>query len=117
ALFLLGFRLLRRRLQIAPSPHHPPHLQPATLLHTVALYRALERALAARGVPRQTSTPPLGHARALLHLGHPQATEILALTEVYLEARFGMRQLDDTERREYLRRVKALRLSHQPPLG
>ncbi len=108
-LVLGGLWTLRRRSALpAGLPTAPPPLPPA-VLHAVALYRALEAALVARGVPRQPSTPPLGHARALLALGHPSASEILELTETYVQTRFGTHQLDDHERQDFLRRVKLLR--------
>ena len=47
-----------------------------------------------------------------LALGHPSAPEILDLTSLYLEARFGGRPLDDAQRRAFLRRVKLLRQAH-----
>jgi hypothetical protein len=79
------------------------------LTQIVALYRALDAAMAARGIGRSPSTPPLAHARALVELGHPAADEILDLTRLYVEARFGGRSLDDETRRDYARRVKLLR--------
>lgn len=75
----------------------------------VELYRQLEGALAARGVPRPTGTPPRGHAVALAAMGHPTGSEALALTERYLAARFGGDPLSSDERRDFLRRVRALR--------
>jgi protein-glutamine gamma-glutamyltransferase len=77
------------------------------------LYRALERALAQRGVPRPVSTPPLTHARSLEALGHPVGNEAVDLTQKYLRVRFGGEALDSTMRREYLERVNDLRTSSQ----
>lgn len=108
-LVLGGLWALRRRSAIPAGPEAPIAPTPPAALHAVTLYRALEAALVARGVPRQVSTPPLGHARALLALGHPNAFEILELTETYLRARFGGDDLDDAARRDFLRRVKLLR--------
>jgi hypothetical protein len=79
------------------------------------LYRALEGALVARGVPRTPSTPPWAHAQALVELRHPIASEVTELTRIYIEARFGSRELGDTERRSYLRRVRALRQAKRGP--
>jgi len=112
ALLLLSLWTLRRTGALPARPGERPSPTPPATLHAVALYRALEAALAARGVPRQASTPPLAHARALLALGHPSAPEILDLTSLYLEARFGGRPLDDAQRRAFLRRVKLLRQAH-----
>jgi transglutaminase-like putative cysteine protease len=74
-----------------------------------ALYEALEGAMAAHGVPRAPSTPPLRHAEALAAIEHPLAGEILALTRLYLAARFGGEPIDEAERRDFERRVRALR--------
>jgi hypothetical protein len=104
---------LRRRTRSLRPPDSPAAVRSPTAENAVALYQALEGALALRGVPRMASTPPLAHARALLTLGHPEAAEILQLTERYLEARFGQRPLDEPERQDFLRRVKALRHAAQ----
>ncbi|HOU93479.1 MAG TPA: transglutaminase domain-containing protein, partial [Polyangiaceae bacterium] len=112
ALLLLSLWTLRRTGALPARPGERPSPTPPATLRAVALYRALEAALAASGVPRQASTPPLAHARALLALGHPSAPEILDLTSLYLEARFGGRPLDDAQRRAFLRRVKLLRQAH-----
>jgi len=76
----------------------------------VELYRQLEAALAARGVARPTGTPPLAHAAALAAIGHPAGEEALALTERYLTARFGGSALSADERRDFVRRVRLLRV-------
>ena len=91
-----------------------PAARAATERETVAreiveLYRQLEAALALRGVPRPTGTPPRAHAAALAAMGHPIGEEALALTERYLAARFGRETLSADERRDYTRRVRALR--------
>jgi transglutaminase-like putative cysteine protease len=75
----------------------------------VELYRQLEAALASRGVARPTGTPPRAHAAALAAMGHPLGVEALALTELYIAARFGHAPLGSDERREFTRRVRALR--------
>jgi hypothetical protein len=74
-----------------------------------ALYRALERLLASRGVPRPPSTPPLAHARSLEALGHPLGASAVDLTERYLRARFGGELLDGAARRAYLESLQSLR--------
>jgi len=74
----------------------------------------LEAALAVRGVPRPTGTPPRAHALALTAMGHPVGNEALALTELYLAARFGRETLGSDERREFTRRVRALRAQRAP---
>lgn len=84
------------------------------MTRAVALYRGLEEALRSMGVGRQPTTPPLAHARALEQLNHPAAAEVLSLTELYLEARFGRRELSQEEERDYERRVKRLRRLELP---
>ena len=74
-----------------------------------ALYKALERVLASRGVARPPSTPPLTHARSLEALGHPLGTTAVDLTERYLRARFGGELLDGAARRAYLEELQSLR--------
>jgi protein-glutamine gamma-glutamyltransferase len=88
--------------------------QGAAVTRAVALYRGLEEALRSMGVGRQPTTPPLAHARALEQLNHPAAAEVLSLTELYLEARFGRRELSQEEERDYERRVKRLRRLELP---
>ncbi len=103
----LGWRRLRlRRFRARPSKVLG---QAASVTRVVALYRLLEDALRSMGVARQPTTPPLAHARALEQLDHPAAEEVLLLTELYLEARFGRRELSADEERDYERRVRGLR--------
>jgi transglutaminase-like putative cysteine protease len=104
--YLVWRRLRFRRLRARPVKLVG---QAASVTRVVALYRSLEDALRGMGVGRQVTTPPLAHARSLEELKHPAAVEILELTEVYLEARFGRRELSLDEERDYERRVKALR--------
>jgi len=99
----------RARAPVAPSP------QQISASQVVNLYKQLERAMATRGVPRQRGTPPLAHARALTHLRHPIASEVLDLTEIYQQVRFGGRHLDDQTRRSYGLRVRALKHAHAAP--
>jgi protein-glutamine gamma-glutamyltransferase len=81
-----------------------------TALRVVALYRSLEAALAQLGAARPPSVPPLAHALALEAMGHPAGAEARALTEIYLEARFGGVELGDEARRHFTHRVRELRL-------
>ncbi len=81
----------------------------------VTLYEQLEVALARRGVPRPVSVPPLRHAEQLAALGHPESDEIIALTQVYLEVRFGGRPLDAQLSQSFQQRVKALHQLPAPP--
>jgi hypothetical protein len=112
-----GVHWLRRNKR-SPTPTETP-ADAATLstLHAVELYRGLEAALAARGMARPAGTPPLAHARALAQMDHPLAAEILSLTEQYIEARFGSLALDEADRRDYARRVKAIRQYRDPDVA
>jgi hypothetical protein len=60
-------------------------------------------------VTRAISTPPLRHAEELCSRHHPLADEILTLTNVYLEARFGGATLSDAVRRDFERRIRDIR--------
>lgn len=73
------------------------------------LFEQLEAAMTARGVHRTAATPPLKHAEALVASKHPLADEYLALVGIYLEARFGHREVTAELRRDFEERVKALR--------
>jgi transglutaminase-like putative cysteine protease len=99
--------LRRRRRAPAGEPGDSP--ERLASLQIVSLYRQLEGAMAARGVPRVPSTPPLAHAEALVALSHPIAEEVLDLTERYLQVRYAGLPLGETDRRDYARRIRALR--------
>ncbi len=114
-LLALGiYWLSRRRRRSHGRTPAPPTPQQISATQIVNLYKMLERAMASRGVARQTGTPPLAHARALTALGHPIASEVLDLTEIYQQVRFGGRSLDETTRREYGLRVRALKQAREP---
>jgi hypothetical protein len=74
-----------------------------------ALYRALEAAMQAQGLTRPTSLPPLRHAEEIRGRKHPLAGQVLTLTMVYLEARFGGRALTEDTRRDFERRLGEIR--------
>jgi protein-glutamine gamma-glutamyltransferase len=102
-----GVYWFRRRRKPVPK-HAPPSEIEARLRETAELYRAVDAALALRGAPRPSGTPPLTHARALAALGHPAADTALQLTDRYLRARFGNEAFSVEERREFLRQVREL---------
>lgn len=99
-------RRSRKRGDLGRTPAEPR--SPSAVLAT-ALYEALDAAMGAQGLGRAPGTPPLRHAEAIASLDHPLSAEILALTEVYLRARFGGAALSDDERRDFERRVRLLR--------
>jgi hypothetical protein len=108
AAVLIGRRLLRRpwrRLGRAPLGT----TDEIAARRIVELYRALDAELSSRGVARPSGTPPLTHATALVTMGHPGADEILALTEQYVRVRFGGEAFGDSERRQFMERVRALK--------
>jgi transglutaminase-like putative cysteine protease len=109
--YFLWRRFRVRRVRVRPGKLIG---QAAAVSRAVALYRSLEDALRGMGIGRQPTTPPLAHARALEQLHHPAAPEVLALTELYLEARFGRRELSVEEERDFERRVKRLRRMDLP---
>jgi hypothetical protein len=109
ALLLISAFYLWRRRRAAPPGKRGEAPERLAALQIVALYRSLEAAMAARGVPRVPSTPPLAHAQALEALNHPIAKEVLDLTERYVEVRYAGRALTEEDRREYTRRVRLLR--------
>ncbi len=110
-LMISGVFWLRRQRGGGSHPMRSRSPNEVAALQVVRLYRSLEDAMTVHGVIRPASTPPLSHARALVEMGHPIGPEVLSLTERYIEARFGGRPMDDDERREFSRRVRALRQS------
>ncbi|MFZ5895915.1 MAG: transglutaminase TgpA family protein [Myxococcota bacterium] len=115
ALLTLGalafaLRYWLRRRKGAPGTRAPTTSQEIAARRIVELYRSLELALAARGVPRPSGTPPLKHAEALVGIGHPIASEVVSLTERYQSIRFGGEPLDDSVRREFAERVRAIKM-------
>jgi len=83
---LLGWRAARSRRARGASRVAP--LVPAQR-DALALYRELERALAAVGCARPPSTTPHEHALALAASGFAAADVVRAVTDAYLRARFG----------------------------
>jgi transglutaminase-like putative cysteine protease len=109
-LFVLAYVGWRRRRWGTPADKRAPKAEIDRNVETATtLYRALEGALAINGITRPASLPPLRHAQDLRARKHPLGDEVVALTTVYLEARFGGSQLDDGARRDFERRVKGIR--------
>jgi len=102
---LLGRWLWRRRAHLSRSSGSTVRRADLAIIE---LYQRLEAALAAVGFARHLGTPPRAHALALGQLGHPEHQEILALTDRYLEIRFGGDDLSDQEHRVLAGRVSAL---------
>lgn len=74
----------RRRAQRGDDTAPPERVQ-----RVVALYRRLELALAARGVPRAPHHTPREHAEVLATAGFSGAETVLTVTQRYNDARFG----------------------------
>jgi transglutaminase-like putative cysteine protease len=102
------WRELRRRQKAKHAEEIAPKAEENALAATT-LYKLLESALAARGIGRPPALPPLRHALTLTQDDHPLAPEVLALTHLYLDSRFGHRKLTEHDVRAYERRVKDVR--------
>jgi transglutaminase-like putative cysteine protease len=106
----------RRRRRTKGDPREADGVnrsQLARLEGAAALYRALEGALQAHGLTRPVSLPPLRHAEEISLRRHPLAGEVLALTHVYLEARFGGSEVTEAIKRDFERRVREIRIFRQ----
>jgi protein-glutamine gamma-glutamyltransferase len=110
AIFAARYALKRRHT--SKRPRTSASSQEMAARRIVELYRALELALIARGVPRPSGTPPLKHAETLVGIGHPIAPEVVLLTRQYQRVRFGGEPLDDSMRRDFSERVRAIKLGH-----
>lgn len=99
----------RRRKAAAGEEKKVKRVDDQRVETAAALYRALETALHGHGVTRAASTPPLRHAEELQSRNHPLAVEVLALTHMYLETRFGGTDLSEATRRDFERRVREIR--------
>ena len=97
----------KKRILIDKETPEKPQTKEAAL--AANLYRALDRAMSAAGIGRQVAIPPLRHALTLKSAGHPLSSEVLALTERYLDARFGEKAFNGEEQREFESRVRWLK--------
>jgi transglutaminase-like putative cysteine protease len=106
---------LRRRGKQRLISTKPGEARSASALLATELYELLDAAMSAQSVPRPPGLPPLRHAEALAMLDHPLADEIVALTDIYLRARFGGEVITDDARKDFEARVKAIRTQpHEP---
>ena len=104
----------RRKKRVTDAEKGPTQKLQRDLEQVSNLYRALENALAMQGLTRPSATPPLRHAEDLRSRKHPLADEILSLTEIYLDARFGGTSIEEQARKDYERRVRAIRQYKRP---
>lgn len=105
----VGIFYFRRKKLYANAAVKPGDTRSQSALLATALYESLDVAMGVRGIARSPGTPPLKHAEALESMAHPLANEINELTNIYIESRFGKRSLGDDERRNFEKRVRALR--------
>jgi protein-glutamine gamma-glutamyltransferase len=100
----LGYIVWKRRRAAGGSDAEGAKRADALRLDAAAaLYRALENALQYQGISRAPSVPPLRHAEELKSRSHPLADEVLSLTQVYLETRFGGATLTEATKRGFER--------------
>ncbi|MCS6901365.1 MAG: DUF3488 and transglutaminase-like domain-containing protein [Myxococcales bacterium] len=81
------------------------------------LYEDLEAALALQGLGRPQGVPPLQHALSAPVQRHPMGEEILALTRLYQELRFGGIPIGEEVRRQFEQRVRQIRAYRGTPGG
>jgi transglutaminase-like putative cysteine protease len=112
-----AWKKLRRRDRDPTDDKGKKRGQYAGIAAAAALYRTLETAMQSQGVTRPLSVPPLRYAEELHERRHPIAGEVLALTKVYLETRFGGHPLGEATKRDFERRVRDIRAfrSAAPP--
>ncbi len=117
ALILAAYAFWRRRRRkrgAGESGSKPVTTREMAL--AAAMYRALEAALSGHGLTRPTSLPPLRFAEELSARAHPLGEEVVELTRIYLDARFGGVVLSEDETRTFDRRVRAVRAWKPAPL-
>jgi hypothetical protein len=98
------------------KPGESPSSPPPAALHAAALYRALEAALNARGVPRSPAPRHSLMAKGPRRARPPERPRDPRSYQALPRGRFGGRSLDDSERRAFLHRVRLLprRATSQP---
>lgn len=101
---------LRRRAAASQQGKPKPSEAARRAREATQLYEALDAAMTSIGVGRTPGVPPLKHANALSLAGHPHAQDILAVTERYLQARFGKQPLQHGERGMLDLRIQRVRM-------
>jgi len=96
-----------RRISPAQAGGQTQLSQPARL--AIRLYQDLEQAMIEYGLARPAGTPPTAWASSLVARAHPIAQQVAELTQVYVEARFGGRELSAAEIEQFEDTVKWLR--------
>jgi hypothetical protein len=78
------------------------------------LYKRLELALTHHGLSRPPFVPPLRFAEQLAASAHPLSDSVLALTQRYIEARFGGVAMNAADRRDFEQEIKRVRAYREP---
>lgn len=97
----------RRRTQLMQSGEQTKLSPPAKT--AIRLYQDLELVMSEFGIGRPLGTPPTAWALTLLAQGHPIAGRLVGMTQTYVEARFGSRDLSESDIQEFEQGVQLLR--------
>ena len=97
----------RRRTSWRESGEQAKLSPPAKV--AIRLYQDLELIMSEFGVGRPLGTPPTAWALTLLAQGHPIAGRLVTMTQIYVEARFGSRNLSESDIEEFEQGVQLLR--------
>ena len=99
----------RRRRSITVEPLHAATQRGASALLATELFEGLENVMSSRGVHRTVGTPPLKHAESLVASGHALGDDYRELVVVYLEARFGSREVTPVLKKDFEERVREIK--------
>jgi transglutaminase-like putative cysteine protease len=94
AVATIAAAIYRRRKKKPTAPPKKKSADEVTAERITALYKRLEKTLAAHGHGRAPTVPPLKHAESLVASKVLGGDDALALTETYLAVRFGGSPLD-----------------------
>lgn len=110
ALGLAWFVSLVRRWRGVRRGREPSESERAQAVGLItALYEQLDAAMAQQGLGRPQGMPPLKHAESSAVRSHALGEEIMALTRLYLDVRFGGATFGDRQRGDIEQRIKAIR--------
>jgi protein-glutamine gamma-glutamyltransferase len=97
----------RRRTQLMQFREQTKLSPPAKA--AIRLYQALELVMSDFGIGRPLGTPPTAWALTLLAQRHPIAERVVTMTQTYVEARFGSRNLSESDIQEFEQGIQLLR--------
>ncbi|HQY59990.1 MAG: DUF3488 domain-containing protein [Myxococcales bacterium] len=115
ALGVVAYWVWRRQRPKDPATGKVATPKARAALLVIELYQSLDAALAARGLARAPSTPPLRYAEDLRRRSHPLAEDVHAMTLAYLAVRFGGASLDPLTKRTFEEGIRAVRAFREPP--